>query len=187
AGSGNRQLRFLHVQPRAVSRGARSRGPSPAQRRALARGDPRAPPGPDSHLARPVYPERGRDLARGHREGPRRGPGARRLPRPPGHRSGLRRKGRARGARTRQDREDNARRRGGVQGSAAGLRGDPLSLARHRAGLGARVPHRNQPDRGWRDHGREAQGAARRGRPVSPRERPDTERQRVAQELPGGL
>ncbi|CAA9456826.1 MAG: Anthranilate synthase, amidotransferase component @ Para-aminobenzoate synthase, amidotransferase component, partial [uncultured Rubrobacteraceae bacterium] len=187
AGSTYRQLRLLYVQPRPVPRGARGRGARAAQRRGLAGGGRRTPPGQDRHLARPLHAERRWGLLGDYREGPNRGTGTRRVSRPSSYRAGLRWEGRARGAGAWQDREDTARRRGGLQGTSAGLRGNAVSLARYRAGVHAGVSGGHEPNRRRRNNGCQAQGTAGGGCAVPSGERPHGRWQGPLEELPGGL
>src|SRR2546425_720979 len=57
-GPGHRQLRFVHLQPRSVSRRAERGLASPSQRPDHARSNPRVEAGPDSYFARSLLAAR---------------------------------------------------------------------------------------------------------------------------------
>ncbi len=142
ADPGDRQLRQLRLQPRAVPRRARRRAGRPSQRRPRRRRGDRPRARRRAAVARPGATGGRRHPVRGDpRICRRRRAGARRVPRSPGDRPRLRRDDRpGAGADARQDVADRARRRWRVRRSAVTADGDPLSLVGDRPVECARLP-----------------------------------------------
>ena len=96
SGAGHRQLRLVHVQPRAVPARARRHGRRRAQRRAVRRRHRASGPRRDRDVARAADSRGGGHLRRPRPRARRHRADARRVPRPPGDRRRLWRHGGAR-------------------------------------------------------------------------------------------
>ena len=142
----HRQLRLVHLQPRAPVRRARRRGDRAPERRDHGRRGGGARAVAPRHLPRPG-PARGRGRdARDPRAALRARADPRRLPRAPGDRPGLRRRGRQRArARARQGDDRRARRPRHLRRPARRLPRRPLPLAR--GDVGARRASRSRRPR----------------------------------------
>src|SRR5712664_1509408 len=149
-----RQLRFVYLQPRAISRRAGRRDQGAPQRRNPAKGYRGDVALAHRDLSGPVHAERGGHYIAVDRAHGRQGADPRRMPWQPGHRTGFRRQGSARPAgHARQGVAGPARWIGGVLGDTERVRGNPLPLPGRRACHAARMPGRHCAVRRRRDHG----------------------------------
>src|SRR5215210_6506139 len=182
----DRQLRLVHLQPRAPLRQARRGGGGPPQRCDRPGRGGAAP----AVAARPL-PRPGTACRRGRlcRDRPAVGPASthpRRLPRPSGDRRGLRRRDRTgAAARARQSERDRPRRPWPLPRAPRVVRGRPLPFTR--GNLGPRLPGDLGHVLRRRGDGRTPSRAAGGRRPVPPRVGLDAGRARARPELPGAL
>src|SRR5512139_2618501 len=183
----DRQLRQLHLQPRAVFRRAGRGRQGDPQRRDRPRRHCRAEARPHRGFARALHAQRGGRVGAADQGIRRPDSHPWRLPRTPEHWPGVRRKDRAReGTDARQDLDDPSPRCGRVQGAAQSLPRDALPLAGDRARNLAGLPGDHRVDRRRRDHGSAPQDAGGRGGAVPSRVHPHRTRPRHAGQFSEG-
>src|SRR5258708_13531833 len=184
-GPGDRQLRFVYLQPRAVPGRVAGGFAGPSQRPDFPRPDSRAESRTDSHFAGTVLAARIGPVQRHYSHVWAEDTVVWSLPGPSMHRAYFRGGG---GGQlpddAREDLADPAQWQGPFRRHAQPVRGDALSFAGDQTRNDARVPANHRGKRRRRDHGGAAQGLSDLGGAVSSRKHPDRKRASDCQKLP---